>query len=82
MRPLPLLPRIAVTWLAIFPLVVVARALLRPLVDGWPDVAATALLMAVVVPVAVLVAVPALTRAYTALRGSRAPRAAQPGAPR
>ena len=63
-------------------LLIVARALLRPLVDGWPDVAATALLMAVVVPVAVLVAVPALTRAYTALRGSRAPRSAQPGAPR
>ncbi|MBY0688663.1 hypothetical protein [Microbacterium marinilacus] len=63
----PVLPRIVITWLAIFPLVVVCRLLVTPLLPGWPDLAQTAIVMAVVVPVAVLWAVPLLTRGYVRL---------------
>ncbi len=62
MHPLPLPARLAVTWLAIFPLVLLAQALLRPLVHDWPPVLATALTMALVVPVALVWAVPLLSR--------------------
>ncbi|MGM1016680.1 MAG: hypothetical protein ACQEW8_03975 [Actinomycetota bacterium] len=57
-----------ITWLAILPLVTLFRFLLAPLVGGWPDLLQTALVMTLVVPVAVLWAVPLLTRAYLRLR--------------
>lgn len=65
----PLVARIALTWLAIFPLVVLTRFLLKPLVGGWPDLFQTALVMALVVPVAVVWAVPLFTHAYLRFRG-------------
>lgn len=67
MNPLPLPARMVVTWLAIFPLVVLAQFLLGPVVVGWPPVFATALTMGLVVPIAVIWAVPLLSRWYARL---------------
>lgn len=58
----PPLTRVVLTWLAIFPLVTVAMLLLKPLTAGLPFVLQIALMTAVVVPVAVLVVMPALFR--------------------
>jgi hypothetical protein len=66
--PLPLLVRIVVTWLAIFPLVILVGLALAPLVNGWPGIVQTAVLMTVVVPLAVIWVVPALTKAAVRLR--------------
>lgn len=66
MHPLPLPARLAITWLAIFPLVSLAQWLLRPLLAGWPELLVTAAVVTVVVPIAVTVVVPTLTRLYTA----------------
>lgn len=71
MTPIPLPARLAVTWLAIFPLVAIAQAILQPLLAGWPPLLVTAVVMTAVVPIAVMWAVPALSRAYVALTGRR-----------
>lgn len=42
---------VAVTWLAIFPLVLGVSSLVGPVVSGWPAAAATALTTGIVVPV-------------------------------
>lgn len=62
MKPLPLPVRLVVTWLAIFPLVALAQYLLTPMVADWPHMLATGLTMALVVPVAILVTMPLLSR--------------------
>ncbi|UTX53257.1 hypothetical protein [Leucobacter aridicollis] len=72
MPPIPLAARLVITWLAIFPLVAIAQAILQPLLADWPQLLVTAAVMTVVVPAAVTVAVPALSRAYLALTGRRA----------
>ncbi|GAA2835363.1 hypothetical protein FB468_2316 [Leucobacter komagatae] len=71
MTPIPLPARLAVTWLAIFPLVAIAQAILQPLLAGWPPLLVTAAVMTVVVPIAVTWAVPALSRAYVSLASRR-----------
>ncbi len=71
MHPLPLPVRVVLAWVAIYPLVLLAQIVLRPVVGAWPGPAGTALVMALVVPVAVLWAVPALTRTYLRLRAHR-----------
>lgn len=71
--PTPPLPiRMVITWLAIFPLVALAQALLRPLLAGWPDLLVTAIVMSVVVPIAVTWAVPFLGRCYGRIAARRA----------
>lgn len=75
MSHLPLFTRIALTWLAIFPLVALAQFLLRPIVIGWPGLLQTALAMVLVVPVAVAWAVPFLTRAYLRFQNRTSKRA-------
>ena len=67
MKPLPLPARLLVTWLAIFPLVVIVQFLLDFLVGTWPPLLMTALTLALVVPIALLWAVPLLSRWYAAL---------------
>lgn len=62
MKPLALPLRIAVMWAAIYPLILGAQTLLAPLTRGWPGAATTALVLALVVPVAMLVTVPWLSR--------------------
>jgi antibiotic biosynthesis monooxygenase (ABM) superfamily enzyme len=74
-QPLPLPVRIALTWVAIFPLVLLAQYALRPLVQAWPLPLATALTMGVVVPVAVIWAVPLLSRWYARTRSAGSRRA-------
>lgn len=64
--------RMLVTWLAIYPLVVIAQALVRPVTGGWPPALVTAVVMALVIPVAMLGAVPVLMRlASTVLSSGR-----------
>ena len=76
--PLPATLRILATWAAILPLALGARALLGPFVAAWPEPLALALAITLVVPVAVLWAVPFLLRGIAALRArtsaKRAPR--------
>ncbi|GMA37193.1 hypothetical protein GCM10025876_33970 [Demequina litorisediminis] len=60
-------------WAAIYPLILGAQALLSPLTRGWPGEATTALVLALVVPVAMLVTVPWLSRlAARAMRAGEA----------
>lgn len=77
MTPLSAPVRIVLTWAAIFPLVALSRFLLSPLIADWPDLLQTALVMAVVVPVAVLWAVPLLTRLFKRMWRPRAGRLPQ-----
>ncbi|MCS3428864.1 hypothetical protein [Leucobacter aridicollis] len=71
MTQIPLLARLVITWLAIFPLVAAAQVVLQPLLAGVPQLLVTAVVMTAVVPVAVTWAVPALSRAYLALATRR-----------
>lgn len=71
MAPVPVLARLVITWLAIFPLVVLAQFALRAPTDDWPWPLVTALIMAFVVPPAALGTIPALTRVYIRLTGAR-----------
>lgn len=65
--PLPLPLRMFTTWLGIFPLVLLAQWLLQPITSGWPMIFVTALSLALVVPVAVGIVLPALMKAATKL---------------
>ncbi len=60
------------TWLAIFPLLVIVRFLVLPLVGDWPDILQSALILAIVVPIAVTWVLPAFTRIVIKLRSRRA----------
>ncbi|PRI10032.1 hypothetical protein [Leucobacter massiliensis] len=71
--PMPPAPvRMIVTWIGIFPLVLLAQWLLRPLTAAWPLVLSTGLTLAVVVPLAVGVVIPTLFRVLGMLRRRRA----------
>jgi antibiotic biosynthesis monooxygenase (ABM) superfamily enzyme len=74
MPPVPLIARIAITWVAIFPLVVLAQFVTAQLIGGWPGIARTAVTMALVVPVAVTWVMPALMRGYAAVQRRRTAR--------
>lgn len=72
MQTVPVPARLVITWLALLPLVLFAQFAVRGVTDGWPWPLVTALVMTLVVPLASLLAIPALTRAY--VRYIRAPR--------
>lgn len=72
MQTIPVPARLVITWLALLPLVLLAQLAVREVADGWPWPLVTALVMTLVVPLASLVTIPALTRAY--VRYVRAPR--------
>ncbi len=72
MRPLPRPLQALVTWAVILPLSLGVSALTAPMTAGWPDVARTALVITVVVPLAVFWAVPLLARAVQRMRGTPA----------
>ncbi|WP_345802044.1 hypothetical protein AAIB33_02765 [Microbacterium sp. AZCO] len=59
--------RALLTWLAIFPLVTIGSLLLAPISGSWHPVLRTAVLTAVVVPVAFYLVVPQLVRLYGAI---------------
>lgn len=59
--------RVAITWLAIFPLVSIGMMLLAPISESWHPVLRAFALTAVVVPLAVYVVVPRLLRGYGAI---------------
>lgn len=63
-----LLMRVLATWLVIFPLVALGQLALAPMTQSWNPVLRTALLTAVVVPLAVGVAVPRLITFLTLVR--------------
>ncbi len=67
MTPLSLPVRVLITWLGIFPLVLIAQWLLAPVTADWPLVFSTALTLGVVVPIAVGVVIPALFRVAVAV---------------
>lgn len=69
MSPLPKPLLVLVTWSAILPLALLIATLIGPLTGGWPDLARTALIITLVVPIAVTWAVPTLARAAQRLRG-------------
>lgn len=62
--------RILVTFCAICPLVLIVSTILRPFTGSWPWPFVTILTLAIVVPNAVLWAVPLLTKAYMAITGN------------
>ncbi|WP_051218087.1 hypothetical protein [Nocardioides insulae] len=64
MPVVPLPARIVVTWLAIFPLAALVQTLLHPLTADWPPLLATAATLTLVVPNALIWAVPLLTKLY------------------
>lgn len=67
-HPPTLLVRVLATWLVIFPLVALGQLALAPVTQGWNPVLRTALLTAVVVPLAVGFAVPRLITVLVLLR--------------
>lgn len=71
MSPLPAHLRVLATWAAILPLALATRALIAPLVAGWPEPLALALTISIVVPVAVLWAVPLALRGIATIRARR-----------
>lgn len=71
MPPLPTHLRVLATWAAILPLALATRALIAPLVTGWPEPLALALTISIVVPIAVLWAVPLVLRGIAAIRTRR-----------
>lgn len=64
MQPPPLLARIVITWFAILTLVTLTQTLLAPVTSAWHPLAATAVTITLVVPVAVSWVIPALFRVY------------------
>ena len=82
MSQLPASLRVLATWAAILPLALGVRALIGPLVADWPEPLALAVTISIVVPIAVLWAVPFLVRGIAALRARRlAGRTAHRGEP-
>lgn len=67
MHDIPLLPRMLVIWLAIFPLVLGAQTVVSPFTENWPNVLSLALTIALVVPTAVLIVFPIYTKIYFAI---------------
>jgi antibiotic biosynthesis monooxygenase (ABM) superfamily enzyme len=63
--------RVAITWLAIFPLVAIGMLALAPISEDWNPVLRALVLTVVVVPLAVYVVVPRLMRAHGALMRRR-----------
>ncbi|TDD65529.1 hypothetical protein E1262_24780 [Jiangella aurantiaca] len=66
--------RALIIWLAIYPLVTLGQLLLRPLIGDLPIPVSTLVLTLLVVPVAVYLVVPALTRANVRLSAARSRR--------
>lgn len=66
--------RAVITWLAIFPSVLLGQVALFPVIGDWPLVLRTAVLTAVVVPLAVYLVVPQLMKANARLARRRPPR--------
>ena len=66
--------RAIITWLAIFPSVLLGQIALFPVIGDWPLVVRTAVLTAFVVPLAVYLVVPQLMKANARLAGRRPPR--------
>ena len=77
MKPLPVSVRLVVMWIAIYPLVLIGNLSVGPLTSNWPPALATALVMALVIPVAVLGTVPLVTRVAVRLLKSRSRAEAQ-----
>jgi antibiotic biosynthesis monooxygenase (ABM) superfamily enzyme len=63
--------RVAITWLAIFPLVALGMLVMAPFTGEWHPVLRALLLTLVVVPLAVYVVVPRLAALYGRLRSRR-----------
>ena len=63
--------RAAITWAAIFPLVVLSQWVLAPLIEPWPPALRALAVTLVVVPVAVYAVVPRLIAAYLRLAHRR-----------
>lgn len=66
--PPTLTMRVLATWLVIFPLVALGQLALAPVTEAWHPVLRTALLTAVVVPLAVGFAVPRVVKVLSLLR--------------
>jgi antibiotic biosynthesis monooxygenase (ABM) superfamily enzyme len=69
MSHFPTPARILVTFCAICPLVLIVSAILRLFTASWPGPYVTILTLAIVVPNAVLWAVPLLTKLYMKITG-------------
>lgn len=69
--PPSLLTRVLATWLVIFPLVALGQIALAPVTHAWNPVLRTALLTAVVVPLAVGLAVPRVVKVLSLVRRRR-----------
>lgn len=63
--------RAVITWIAIFPLVTIASLAIAPFASDWNPVLRAFVLSIFVVPLAVYLVVPRLTRGYAKLRGTR-----------
>lgn len=74
-RPPSVHRRALIIWLAIYPLVTLGQFLLRPLIGDLPIPVSALVLTLLVVPVAVYLVVPALTRASVRLSAGRSRRA-------
>ncbi|MCX5195483.1 hypothetical protein OOK31_16490 [Streptomyces sp. NBC_00249] len=59
--------RALITWLAVYPTITVALALLRPVMQGVPLPVQTLVLTAIAIPLVVYLLVPALLKANAAL---------------
>lgn len=64
--------RAVIIWLSIYPLVTVAQLLLRPVIGDLPVPLGTLVMTVLVVPVAVYLVVPLLTKANAGLTRRRA----------
>ncbi|PZF82683.1 hypothetical protein [Jiangella anatolica] len=73
-RPPSVHRRAVIIWLAIYPLVTLGQFLLRPLTGDLPTPLSTLVLTLLVVPVAVYLVVPALTRVSARLPAGRSRR--------
>jgi antibiotic biosynthesis monooxygenase (ABM) superfamily enzyme len=63
--------RAIITWGAIFPLVTLSQWALSPLIGSWPPVLRALAITLVVVPIAVYVVVPRMSKAYLRLARRR-----------
>jgi antibiotic biosynthesis monooxygenase (ABM) superfamily enzyme len=73
MSPPPIHIRAVITWIAIFPLVTIGSFAIAPFASDWNPVLRAFVLSTFVVPLAVYLVVPRLTRAYAKLRQSWTP---------